>query len=171
MNTVKKITDEELNAYRAIEMWYNIVYRCQTLHPENKTDTYHVFIVNVLGQPDIETISQQLRQVIVDFYHYFYTEKHIAHLNYRQYDLLTDDYAKLGTVIRNIRSGSGKEGKEIINILIEVSMYAFQKIIHFRKEWGLNIFEDEKQDEYIVKYYSDYDERKTEGTKLNDQNI
>lgn len=173
---VENITIEEAYAFRAIEMWYNVVERCQILHNninDKKHDDYKVFIDNVLNNQNTEKeVKQQIQKVIADFYDYFYKKKHIAHLNYRQYDRLTDDYANFGTTIANIISGGvggvcSREGKELINILIEVSLYTFEKISPFRKKWGLFVFEEEKQDEYLVLYFSNYDEREPEPEKLN----
>lgn len=152
---------EELQAFRAIELFGNIVYRCQKLIAiEPNTNTNENICIEI---GHIET--GRVRRAISDFYDYFYTKKHISHLNYRQYHLLSDEYAQLKTVVRQLNIGSdrvvrSKEGKEFINILIETALYTFERIIPFRKKWGLPVFKEEKQDEYLVKYFADLNDKK-----------
>ena len=149
-----------LVAFRAIEMWYQVVYRCRILTTGNHEDEYRAFLSNVLRQPDTETVERHMKKAIADFYHYFYTQKNIVYVNYNRGHLLTDDYAQFGSIYAGLNTG--REGAELKNILREVTYYTFECIVHFRKEWGLFVFDDENQDEYISRYYTDYNERKME---------
>lgn len=169
---VEKLSVDELNAFRAIEMWYNVLYRCKILTTNDHIDNYRGFISNALSQPNLEEVIKQVRKVISDFYDYFYIKKNIAHLNYRNYHLLTNDYAQFGSIVLKLKYEFKREGTEFINILIETALYAFEKVSPFRKKWNLYIFENEKEDEYIVKYFSIFvEETKNEETKIEDIKI
>ena len=82
------LTNDHFKAFNAIVLWRDIL---QKLTDYKIDDEYNFFISNANTVCN-QTMETDVNKTINDFYHYFYINDHITHMNSRKNDLFTNDY-------------------------------------------------------------------------------
>ena len=152
------LVNEHFRVFSAIVLWRDVLNKITDYKIDEK---YEYLIANANALVN-QNMANDINQVIGDFYKYFYTEKNICNMNYNRYNLLTNNYINLFDLITPIPTKDK-------NILRDITFYVFDLIILYRNILKLPIFENNKYDEYLVKYYTEYIDNKSE-TIINTDN-
>lgn len=148
------LTPEHFMALRAVVLWHQTM---ENMTHKNKDMDYSKLIAKafiISEKNKITSFKDEIlvKQVIYDFYRYFYIKQHIADINYGKYDLLTNDYVNVAEILAN--SNYNEE-----NMLYNVTAYVFKLIVSMRETLQLPVFRKKKKDKYLVKHFMRYCDR------------
>jgi hypothetical protein len=140
----------------AIQMWVRtLILLCDENCTSSHTCDYSYFVANILNcnNPSSEA---QMKQVIEDFYDYFYTNQHICDINsMTTLGEIDNNYGTSTTKLRLLDTLKKIENNaQSKHVFQTITIYVFQLCFSLRKELGLPIFEDKVKDTYIVKYFT-----------------
>jgi hypothetical protein len=140
----------------AIQMWVRtLILLCDENCTSSHTCDYSYFVANILNCNNPSSESQ-MKQVIEDFYDYFYTNQHICDINsMTTLGEIDNNYGTSTTKLRLLDTLKKIENNaQSKHVFQTITIYVFQLCFSLRKELGLPIFEDKVKDTYIVKYFT-----------------
>ena len=140
----------------AIQMWVRtLILLCDENDTSSHTCDYSYFMANVLNINNTAR-EEQMKQVIFDFYDYFYTNQHICDINHmRTLGEIDNNYGNSTIKLRLFDTLQKIEYNEPIKYVFQtITIYVFQLCYSLRKELGLPIFEDTEKDTSIAKYFT-----------------
>lgn len=147
------LTKEHTYLFLAIDLWSSTLLElCDENKSNSHTDEYRNFVVNATnGENDI-------KQVIDDFYDYFYINQHICDINcMRTLGEIDNNYGigehklRLLDTLKKIENDAQSKA-----VFQKITIYVFHLCCNLRKELGLTIFDDAEKDKYVVKYFTRY---------------
>lgn len=146
--------------FKSIEMWYiNFITLCDHNYIGLHTYEYTKFISNVLNMDinnkNMNMVRLEMRQVINDFYDYFYTKQHICDIN-NDWKNLDNNYGIGANKLRLLDTIKIIEYKNIKASFKNITNYVFEMCVNMRKTLGLYVFPDREKDRFTVKYFIRY---------------
>jgi hypothetical protein len=156
---------EQYLLFFAIEMWVRtFLILCDENGSSSHASEYSHFVASA-DEP-------QMKQVISDFYDYFYVQQHICDINHmRTLGEIDNNYGQRDEILLTTNSpndfGTSNHKLRVLDLLKKIenneqSKYVFQTITInvfqscclLRKDLGLPIFDDKEQDENLVSYFT-----------------
>ena len=162
---------EQYLLFFAIEMWVKtFLLLCDENGSSSHASEYSHFVANA-DEP-------QMKQVIKDFYDYFYVQQHICDINHmRTLGEIDNNYGQRDEILLTTNSagdlrspnefGTSNHKLRVLDLLKKIenneqSKYVFQTITInvfqfcclIRKDLGLPTFDDKDQDENLVSYFT-----------------
>lgn len=152
------LSHEHYLLFNAISMWQRTL---QLLCDKNYIDSisydYSYFVSNANTVANVNH-DLHVKQVILDFYDYFYTKEHICDINTIHSSLgKFDNNYGLGEhkidILDMIKDIPTVPNKNSISVFSEITIYTFILCLQYRTVLNLNVYEG-KKDEYLSKYFT-----------------
>lgn len=140
---------EQYLLFFAIEMW---VRTFLILCDENGSSSHASEYSHFVASAD----ELQMKQVISDFYDYFYVQQHICDINHmRTLGEIDNEFGTSNHKLRVLDLLKKIENNEQSKYVFQtITINVFQSCCLLRKDLGLPIFDDKEQDENLVSYFT-----------------
>ena len=140
----------------AVALWLNTMLRlCDENFFGSHADEYSHFVTNAFNVENNPDMREKMKQIVYDFYDYFYINQHICEINnIKDFDKLDNNY---GTGSLNLRIfdilQKIKNNSKLKCVVQQITIYVFYLCIHARTELGLFVYDDPQKDEQLVKFF------------------